>query len=117
MPRKKKDDLEEVVSQLMTMTEASQWIEENKAEFGLTVGINTDTLKKASQTGRLKAILKSHIFLTREQELREYIKNFDPKNKRESRPLKARALSRRRTKAAKAATTAAETIQLPATTS
>jgi hypothetical protein len=104
MARKKKDDLQEVIDTFMTMTEASQWIEEHKQEFDLTTGLTTDTLKKACHEGRLKAALKGRNFLTREPELREYLKTFDPKNKRERRPLQARALKKRESKAVTEAT-------------
>lgn len=96
MPRKKKDtELQELVATLFTVQEASEWSEAHKEEFGLSSGLNTETVKKACQHGRLKAVLKGRNFLTREQELRAYLQTFDPKNKREERPLKPRALKKR----------------------
>jgi hypothetical protein len=104
MPRKK-NDLAEVVNSLMTLGEASQWIEQHREELGLAKPIPVDTLKKASGQGRLKAILKGQVFLTREAELREYLKKFDPKNKTERMPLKERA-ARKKSKEAEGETPA-----------
>ncbi|HEX2912985.1 MAG TPA: helix-turn-helix domain-containing protein [Chloroflexia bacterium] len=96
MGRKKKEKkLEEVAAGLLTMEEASQWINDHKEEFKQTRGISTGTLKKACYRGRLKAVLKGNTYLTREKELREYLEEFDPSNKRESRPLQPRATKRR----------------------
>jgi hypothetical protein len=100
MPRKKEPTLQEVTASLLTLEEASQWIESHQAEFGLAKIPNTETLKKAAQFGRLKATLKGRLYLTREQELRDYLQHFDPKNKTESRPLKPRAIKRREAKVA-----------------
>jgi|GEM_PF-2131408 len=96
---RKKDDLTEVVNSLMTISEASEWINIHREELALTRPINEDTLKKSCQKGRLKAVLKGRNYLTREQELREYLKNFDPKNKTERTPIKERAIKRRALKA------------------
>jgi hypothetical protein len=101
MPRKK-EDLTEVVDSLFTLIEASQWIDQHKDEFNLVKAPNKDTLKKACHDNRLTAVLKGGLYLTREAEIRAYLKNFDPKNKTESRPLKERALKRREQAAAKA---------------
>lgn len=95
MVRKKKDDLQTVVDSLLTIEEACQWIEQHQDELGLSASVNRDTLKKACQSGRLKAVIKGHTFLTREEELREYLGKFDPKNKRGSRPLQPRAIKKR----------------------
>jgi hypothetical protein len=95
----KKDDLKEIVDSLCTLDEASQWIEQHKEEYNLTEGLTTDTLKKACYQGRLKAVLKGRLYLTREQELREYLEKFDPKNKRERQPIKERTKQRRQAKA------------------
>jgi hypothetical protein len=94
MPRKK-DDLQEVVNSLYTLNEASDWIAQHNEEFNLRVVPNPDTLKKACKDGRLKAVIKGRTYLTREAEIRNYLKKFDPKNKTESRPLQPRARKRR----------------------
>ncbi len=98
MPKKKELSLSEVVASLMTLDEATEWIEAHKEEYGLARVPNTDTLKKACYHKRLNAVLKGRLYLTRETELREYIKQFDPKNKTESKPVTPRTLQRRATK-------------------
>lgn len=108
MPKKKKSDkpdLMEVVKSLMTLSEASDWITAHLEEYKLTKPINTDTLKKACLQGRLKAAQKGKIYLTREQELQDYLKKFDPKNKTERQPLQERAKKRREAKSSQANTT------------
>jgi hypothetical protein len=99
MPRKK-EDLAEIVGSLLTLIEASQWIDQHKDEFSLLKAPNKDTLKKACHDNRLTAVLKGGLYLTRETEIRTYLKNFDPKNKTESRPLKPRAQKKREQQAA-----------------
>ncbi len=99
MPKKKPESLEDVVGKLLTLSEASEWIEEHKEEFGLAKAPNAETLKKSCYHKRLKAALKGQLYLTREQEVREYMKKYDPKNKSENRPLKPRALKKREAQA------------------
>ena len=95
---KKRIELSEVISSLMTLGEAQDWIEQHQAEFKLLKPISTDTLKKACLEGRLEAVLKGKLYLTREQELRDYLQKFDPKNKTERLPIKERARRRREAK-------------------
>jgi len=96
---KKKIELSEVINSLMTLGEAQDWIEQHQEEFNLLKPISTDTLKKACLEGRLQAVLKGKLYLTRERELRDYLKRFDPKNKTERQPIKERAKRRREVKA------------------
>jgi hypothetical protein len=57
-------------------------------EFNLSSAPLPDTLKLAAREGRLVAFQKGGVWLTREKELREYLKTYDPKNKNHNRPVK-----------------------------
>lgn len=111
---KKKSDLQEVVNSLLTLNEASDWVGQHLEEYNLTKPINIDTLKKACLQGRLKAAHKGKFYLTREQELREYLGKFDPKNKTERQPLQERARKRREAKGEQAAASSSQPAE-PAT--
>lgn len=83
--------LEQYAARLLSLSEAVDWIGQNLEEFGLSRPPLRDTLKTAAQAGRLKAIRKGSIYVTRVEEIREYMRHYDPKNKTESRPVKRRA--------------------------
>lgn len=84
------ESLEKALARFMTLNEAVEWIEERKEEFGILKAPRPDTLKQACSSKRLGAALKGQLWITREKEIRKYMKRYDPKNKTESRPVKRR---------------------------